>query len=315
MRVALIHDAQFPVVGYGGTERVVWWLAKGLAEKGVDVLLVCKEGSSSPFGKTIPIQDFSEKMVDLVHHFNTPPKHPSKPYVVTIGGNGKPGETYLPNTVFVSQNHAERHGAVAFVYNGLDPDEYQYREIKKNTLTFLAKASWKVKNVKGAIRLARKSHHPLQIFGGKRLLLNHWRGVDWMGTVSGTVKAQALAESSGLLFPVLWNEPFGIAVIEAMVSGTPVLATRLGSLPELINPQVGKLCGSDEEFLNAIDHLSSFKPRDCRDWVLEKFTYRQMANSYLQKYERVLSGERLNPKTPSVREDQGRISAYPIKEQ
>lgn len=314
MRVALIHDAQFPVVGYGGTERVVWWLAKGLQQRGVDVLIACQEGSSSPYGKTIPIKDFSEKMADVVHYFNTPHRHPSKPYVVTIGGNGKPGEVYLPNTVFVSQNHARRHGAEAFVHNGLDPDEYQYREIKKRDLTFLAKAAWKVKNVKGAIRLARRAKRPLKVLGGNRLLFNHWRGVSWEGTVSGNAKAQALAESAGLLFPVLWNEPFGIAVIEALVSGTPALTTPLGSLPEIVIPQVGKLCSTDEEFLNAIYHLSDFKPRDCRDLVLEKFTYRQMSEKYLENYQRVLAGERLNSKVPSVTEDQGRMFSYPIRE-
>lgn len=314
MRVALVHDAQFPVVGYGGTERVVWWLAKGLQEKGVDVLLASREGSTSPFGKTIPIQDFSEKMVDMVHYFNTPGHHPTKPYVVTIGGNGKIGETYLPNTVFVSRNHAERHGATAFVHNGLDPAEYQFREIKGSALTFLAKASWKVKNVKGAIRLARQSRRPLNVLGGSRLFMKHWRGVQWQGMVSGPEKAETLAESSGLLFPVLWNEPFGIAVVEALVSGTPVLATPLGSLPELVCPQVGKLCGSDEEFLKGIDHLSDFKARDCRDWVLQNFTYRHMAGKYLEYYEKVLSGERLNSKAPRALQDEGKMYAYPLTE-
>lgn len=313
MRVALIHDARFPVSGYGGTERVVWWLAKGLAEKGIDILFVCREGSSSPFGKTIPPRDFSERMVDLLHFFNTPLTFPSKPYIVTIGGNGKRGESFLPNTVFVSQNHAQRHGATAFVHNGLDPDEYQYRESKGNALAFLAKASWNVKNVQGAIRLARKSKHPLKVMGGTRLFLKKWRGVEWKGTVTGNEKAQALAESSGLLFPVLWNEPFGIAVIEALVSGTPVLATPLGSLPELVSPQVGKLCHSDEEFLHAIDHLSTFKPRDCRNWVLEHFTYRHMANRYLEMYEKILAGERLNAKPPYVAEEQGKLFSYPLK--
>src|SRR5688572_5172800 len=132
MRVALIHKAKFPVDGYGGTERVVWWLAKGLWELGHQVTLYCAEGSTCSFAKVVPIQDehipLDPSSFDCAHYFNTPKADYDYPFVVTIGGNGKKGELYSQNTVFVSRNHAERHGAVAFVHNGVDPSEYIFSD-------------------------------------------------------------------------------------------------------------------------------------------------------------------------------------------
>lgn len=306
MKVALIHKFKFPVQGYGGTERLVWWIAKGLSELGVEVTLVGEPGSQCPFAKVVTAFDWEKAPalpdVEVLHLFNTPAHEPSQPYLVTIGGNGKIGETFSRNTAFISRNHAERHRADCFVYNALDPAEYFFQEKKENYLLFLAKASWKVKNVRGAIRLARKSHRPLKIVGGKRLFLNHFRGIHWEGMLGGEKKAREIAGASGLLFPVLWQEPFGLAVIEAMVSGTPVLASPYGSLPELVGPEVGKICSTDEEYLEAIRNLRSFSPQRCREWVMEKFHYHRMAKDYLKLYEKVLSGEKLNRNVPEASE-------------
>ncbi len=320
MKVALIHNAKFPVIGYGGTERVVWWLAKGLSALGHQVVLACEPGSQCPFAEVVAF-DFSKPLAsqlaaptltgaDIHHYFTTPAETPERPYVVTIEGNGRLGETYLPNTAFVSRNHAERHGAECFVYNGLDPEEYRFEPEKSEYLIFLAKASWRVKNLKGAIRFSRAKHKELHIIGGSRWWLPHWRGIHWEGTLHGATKANWVAKAKGLLFPIIWNEPFGIAVIEAMVSGTPVIATRRGSLPELITPQTGRLCDNSQDFLNAIDEIGSFSPEDCRQRVLENFHYQIMAENYVSCYEKVLTGETLNSKIPQATEPPQKLLPY-----
>jgi len=190
---------------------------------------------------------------------------------------------------------------LAFVYNGLDPDEYIYRKEKGSGLLFLAKASWKVKNVSGAICIARKSNQTLNILGGSRWWLPHWKGVHWRGMLGGLDKANYIAQADGLLFPVLWNEPFGIAVTEALVSGTPVLATPFGSLPELVHPEVGRVCNNYQEFIEAIPYLGNYSPKKCRDWALSQFHYLEMARKYVKYYEEVLSGGFLNPVKPKTK--------------
>lgn len=307
MHVAIVHDARLPVPAYGGTERVVWWLAKGLSELGCRVSLVCRPGSRCEFAEVVPFSfdSSSEKAVptaDIVHHFVTPASPPERPYVVTIGGNGKVGETFLPNTVFISRNHAARHRGECFVYHGLDPDEYRYGETKQDFLVFLAKASWRVKNVAGAIRCARRAGRELHVIGGRRLWPNRLHGIHWKGMLGGERKAELLARASALLFPVLWNEPFGIALIEALVSGTPVIGSRLGSLPEIVTSDVGFLCGSEDEMVDAVRRVASIPPGRCRDAALARFHYRRMAADYLALYDKVGRGEPLNREVPIATE-------------
>jgi glycosyltransferase involved in cell wall biosynthesis len=303
VKIALVHNAQFPVETYGGTERVVWWLAKGLKERGCDVILVAKPGSECPYASVVPCdfsQDLRPQLPDAdVVHFHVPlPEDPSRPYLVTIHGNGKLGESFLANTAFVSRNHASLHGSAVYVHNGLDPDEYALEKNKQPYLVFLAKASWRVKNVKGAIRISRRSQRALRVIGGRRPFLFFGRGILWEGMLGNEAKKKVLASGSGLLFPVIWNEPFGLAVIEALVSGTPVLASRRGSLPELVSTEVGVLADSEAELIQAVERLGEFRPEACRERVLSFFHYRTMADSYLKLYEKVKRGELLNSTLP-----------------
>lgn len=306
LTVALIHDARLPVVGYGGAERAFWWLGKGLAEQGARVILGVRAGSSCPFADVHPI-DFGRPLgpqlpeADLLHFFFTPSEDLGRPTVVTIQGNGKPDETFHPNTVFLCRNHAERHGAEAFVYTGLDPDEVTYRHTKGTNLLFLAKASWRVKNVKGAIRVARAAKRGLHIAGGSRWWLPRWRGVTWEGMIDGPRKRELLAESAALLFPVLWHEPFGIAIVEALASGTPVVGTPFGSLPELVGPEVGRICRSEEEMVEAVEEIRGIAPETCRDWAHAHFHYAKTAQAYRTLYEAVLAGRTLNVTSPKTR--------------
>jgi glycosyltransferase involved in cell wall biosynthesis len=303
VKIALVHNAQFPVKTYGGTERVVWWLARGLRELGCEVLLVARPGSDCPYAKVISC-DFSQDLLSQIPsadvvHFHVPIAHaPSRPYVVTIHGNGKLGEPFLPNTAFVSRSHAVLHGSLCFVHNGLDPDEYLFEKNKQPYLVFLAKASWRVKNVKGAIRAARRSGRTLEVIGGRRPLFFYRRRIHWQGMLSDEPKKQMIARASGLLFPVIWNEPFGLAVIEALVSGTPVVASRRGSLPELVSSDVGVLADTEAELVQGVERLSEFDPNACRERVLSLFHYRKMAEGYLKMYQKVERGEILNAMSP-----------------
>ncbi len=318
VKIALIHDAQLPVHAYGGTERLVWWLSKALAARGVEVTLACLAPSTCEWAKVVHI-DFSKPItdqlpdVDVLHYFNTPAEEPIRPYMVTIGGNGKPGETFYRNTAFVSRNHARRHAAQCFVHNGVDPDDYIFSDKKDGSLLFLAKASWRVKNVDGAIRLAKRTNRHLRIVGGSKRFFNHRGGIHWEGMLGGKPKAEIISRASALLFPVLWNEPFGIAVIEALVSGTPVLASGLGSLPELLVPEVGRICEDDDSYVEAIGHLDRFKASDCRDWAISKFSHHIMADKYLGLYEKVLAGNSLNPSLPFTLEAVDALYSIPLQ--
>ena len=198
-----------------------------------------------------------------------------------------------------------------FVYNGIDPDEYRFESKKSDYLAFCAKASWRVKNVDGAISLARKSKRLLRVVGGRRVI-REWRGVRWEGMLGGAHKADALANARALLNPIIWNEPFGLAVAEALVSGTPVIASRRGSMPELVSSDVGAICETEQEFLAAIGDISSIRPDACRQRALDLFHYRTMVRSYVALYRRVINNESLNPHPPRATQNLARLIPLPF---
>lgn len=301
MKIVIAHDSILPATTYGGIERVIWWLGKGLYELGHKVIIACRKKSMEcPFAELICV-NFKEKNLILpdgdIYHFHAPLKGEFlKPYIVTIHGNGKNGETFPINTVFVSKDHAKRHGSISYVYNGIDPSEYIFSKDKKNYFVFLAKASWRVKNVKLAIKLSRATRNNLHVIGGKSLFVRR-KGIVWHGMLGGEKKAHIISHARALLNPVIWHEPFGLAVIESLISGTPVIASSFGSMKELIPPSVGFICSTEKEFIEAIKVCDMIDPYRCRDWAM-KFNYIDMAKKYVELYERVLSGEKLNPSQP-----------------
>jgi glycosyltransferase involved in cell wall biosynthesis len=87
--------------------------------------------------------------------------------------------------------------------------------------------------------------------------------------------------------------------VEALISGTPVLAARRGSLPELVPPDVGALLDTDSGWLKRLRaERLPWAPERCREWALERFHYARMAESYETTYARAIRGEPLNPEEP-----------------
>lgn len=176
MKILIVHRGlSVPVHSYGGTERVIWDLAKGLVALGHQVTFLVPEGSVCDFADVITIDpnqpilsQIPRKTFDLVHLQFRIDEEPDFSYLVTEHGNTK---TPLPmnlNTVFISNNHATRYGSKAFVYNGLDWSAYGAVDwiTQRRHFHFLGKGSWPVKNLKGAIQVARHSGVELAVLGG-----------------------------------------------------------------------------------------------------------------------------------------------------
>lgn len=303
LHVALIHDAVIPPPLYGGTERVIALLAQALLLKGHRITLVSRRGSQVPGAEWIAYQeDWAKRLpadVDLVHLHAPYRGKLALPHVTTIHGNGQPGEVFDHNSVFVSGRHAALHGSAHFVYNGIDPDAYASSSTRTGRWVFLAKASWSVKNLEGALRVARVAGVELEVIGSRNWPFGWHRkvprvdGVRYWGTLGEEEKRTVLAHSEGLLFPVRWHEPFGLAVIEALASGCPVLATPYGSLPEIVTPDVGWLSNNAQTWVDRLTGVFRWDREDCRARVRAKFSHHAMAEGYLHYYNRVLETGRL----------------------
>lgn len=322
MHILISDNSVIPVIKYGGTQRVFWDLGKELVKLGHKVTFLVKEGSTCDFADiltldpTQPISNQIPESIDILHLNQgltlAEIDNIKKPYIFTMHGNASPNKTLPINTVFVSKNHAERHGSNCFVYNGLDWDNYSKIKFsnEKKYCHFLGRANWKVKNMQGACKIADISNEKLVIMGGDRWNYTNLKRsfkymispkIEFKGMVDNATKMQVMYNSKGLIFPVKWHEPFGLAVIESLYTGCPVFATPYGSLKELVPPEVGVLSNSSLELAEAIKTVS-FSPKICHEYAVDKFNSRVMAESYLQYYNLILQGETLHTEHPQLKD-------------
>lgn len=315
MRILFANWATVPVYAYGGTERVIWNLASELVRRGHEIAFLTPPGSTCDFGQVLsfdPEKPLLEQIpggFDIVHfqfqpHFDLDRDFPY-PYLMTEHGNYNRNPTRPLNTVFVSRDHAMRHHSTQYVLNGLDWESYGPVDFSRSRAGyhFLGKAEWRVKNVSGAIQVAKEAGVELEVLGGRRfnfrrgLRLTLTRKAHFHGMIGGAEKFAALNASKGLIFPVRWHEPFGLAVIESLYFGCPVFATPYGALPEIVGSDVGFLSCSCQELARAVRD-NAFDARRCHDYARTVFSATKMAEGYLEKYESILNGHKLQSENP-----------------
>ncbi len=113
-------------------------------------------------------------------------------------------------------------------------------------------------------------------------------GIHFLGEVGEREKGPLLAGARALLFPIDWPEPFGMVMIEAMACGTPTVAWRLGSAPEVLSSETGFLVESVEEAVDAVQRTAEFDRRRCREVFERRFSAARMARKYVAIYERLI---------------------------
>jgi len=191
----------------------------------------------------------------------------------------------------------------ATVYHGLPGDLYNLNEKGGEYLVFVGRVSPE-KRVDSAIEIATKAGIPLKIaakvdkadseyFEAKIRPLLKNPLVEFLGEINDSEKDRLLGSALAFLHPVDWPEPFGLAMIEAMACGTPVIARRRGSIPEVVDHGItGFIFEEDKEAVfNIKNHLHDFSRMACREHFEKRFLATRMAGDYLSVYLRLLSGE------------------------
>lgn len=300
MHVALFHPRRLPARGHGGPERVVVWLARGLAELGHRVSLLAAPGSDVPEATLVPVDisaaqkagfDLTRHLpagVEIVHAHRPQSAPGGVPLVWTHHANTRADQfdTLPPGMICLSANHAAHHQTNAFVYNGLDPAEYRLATAKEGYDLFLG-ALHPSKGYAWALEGAKRTGHRLIVAGGWRPSLR--RDLKYMGEVDNAQKADLLAGAACLWAPAQWDEPFGLPLIEAMASGTPVLGTLKGALPEIVTPDTGALGETLDDLVELRGRIDRVDPAACRARVESRFSHRVMAAEYARCYEAFLA--------------------------
>ena len=113
--------------------------------------------------------------------------------------------------------------------------------------------------------------------------------ITFLGNVAGKRKMKLLSEAKALLFPIDWEEPFGMVMIEALACGTPVVAMNRGAVPEIIEHGVnGFIADTEAEFAQYIKRVSEIDPEVCRKSVEDKFSIDTMAKAYIERYHKAI---------------------------
>ncbi|MCK5412770.1 MAG: glycosyltransferase family 4 protein [Candidatus Pacebacteria bacterium] len=204
------------------------------------------------------------------------------------------------NYISISDNQRKgmpKLNYVKTVYNGLDLSNFKFQKEPQGYLAFLGRYS-KEKGIDTAVQVAIKSKEKLKMAG------NIWGGgfydekvkpflkkdeVEDIGFLSRKKLSSFLGGAKALLFPINWEEPFGLVMIEAMASGTPVIAFNRGSVSEVVkHGKTGFVVENEKEMIEAIKKIDQIKREDCRAHVEENFTIKTMVDGYEEAYQRVL---------------------------
>jgi glycosyltransferase involved in cell wall biosynthesis len=196
------------------------------------------------------------------------------------------------------------------VYHGLPRDLHTFRSGPGEYLAFLGRASPE-KGLDRAIAIARRAGMPLKIAAKvypeerdyfhttiEPLLEESRSFVEFVGEVGGRAKDEFLGRAHALLFPIDWPEPFGLVMIEALACGTPVVAYRNGSVPEVIEDGVtGFVVRDVDEAAEAVRRVGWLDRATCRKAFERRFDAARMARDYLDVYRRLVHGnsEALRP--------------------
>ena len=350
MRIALVAPLAeaVPPKFYGGTERVVSWLAEELVRQGHRVtlfasaeletaaeLFVCNAqslrlaGIRDHLGSTLAMlrevrhraDDF-----DVIHfHVDLLPQalfhELAHKCLVTLHGrldlpDIRPLYEAYPKMALVSISDAQRRPMpadvnwLATIPHGLASHICPFAPDGGGYLAFLGRISPE-KRPDRAIEIAKRAGIPLKLAAKVDAvdleyfeteiepLLDHPL-IEFIGEIDESQKCEFLGKARALLFPIDWPEPFGLVMIEAMSAGTPVIAWRNGSVPEVVTEGVsGRIVDSIESAVEAVQQTACMDRRKVRAEFERRFTAARMARAYVAAYRALLAPV---PKTTEIAE-------------
>ncbi len=338
LNIALTADPELPVPPqlYGGIERIVDMLARGLVARGHEVtlfahpesdsagLLVPWSGGASQSRKdalrnatTLALHVARHKF-DVLHSFSRlaymlPILPLGLPKIMSYQRAISPRTTKLAHRLsrgtlqFTAISHwmiePVRHiGRWHMIPNGVPLDTYTFQPTVAHDapLVFLGR----IEEIKGphlAIEIARRTGHDLVIAGNIPPEKKAWvdahvmtsvdgRQIRYIGPVNDRQKNELLGSARAFLMPILWEEPFGIVMAEALACGTPVVGLRRGAVPEVVEDGVtGFVRNSMEGLVASLADIDGLSRARCREAATQRFSSDAIVENYLRVYQETIA--------------------------
>ncbi len=348
MRIAILGSVALPVFPplQGGTEWIAYYQAKGLSEKGHEIILFGAKGTAKNFQdsavkvievgtgdlvagseneakfdpslmessrklrlESVYLAQVSQKLIELKDEYDLilnnmrgeavflpVAKLINKPLVNVMHLNLFDDLASLFkefNTKIITISNAQRKNYpdlqyLATVYNGVDIDKFKFNPRPEEYLLMVGTIG-RHKNQAAAIGVAKKMNKKL-ILAGKVRDKDYFEElkkdidgeqIKWVGEISFAEKLKLYMNAKVFLFPILWEEPFGLVMIEAMACGTPVIAFDNGSVPEVVsNGKTGFVVENEDQMADSLSKINFIGREDCRRRVEENFTVDKMINDY-----------------------------------
>ena len=206
---------------------------------------------------------------------------------------GFPDVEYVAISDF--QRDAEPIQRIRTIHHGIDFRSYRLETRKAEYLSFLGRIA-PIKGVHNAIEIAKRSGIPLKIAGEIQPIYREYfescirpqldgKFIEYLGEADLAIKNELLGHSMAMLFPIEWDEPFGLVLLESMATGTPVIAFPGGSVAEIVRDGIsGYVCSGVDEAVARVREVGNFKPAAVRAYAERYFSMERMAQDYLALY-------------------------------
>lgn len=218
------------------------------------------------------------------------------------------------NQHFISISENQRRDApdlnfCSTVYNGVDPSKFVFSDSHEDYLIFAGRINAE-KGVKEAIEVAKQTNRRLLIIGlvadeNKEYFNQYVKPhlndkILFLGFMEQEQLIRYYQKATALLFPIQWEEPFGLTMIEAMACGVPVIALRRGSVPEIVvDGKTGFVCDHVQGMVDAVNKIEQISRKDCRKHVEQHFAIRNMVNGYERAFRAIIKHD--EAKLPPVK--------------